>query len=98
MISSNWKALNDRNFIEAPCFKIVTCDPEDDTVENMSSLHVGIGIKYAKHNYDEAMWKTFYDALCLLFECEDMLFGRLKEYEAENLRQDISKKGAIIIA
>ena len=97
MISSNWKALNDRNFIEAPCFKIVTCDPEDDTVENMSSLHVGTGIKYAKHNYDEAMWKTFYDALCLLFECEDMLFGRLKEYEAENLRQDISKKGAIII-
>lgn len=25
-ISFNWRALNDRNFIEAKCYKIVTCD------------------------------------------------------------------------
>ena len=92
MISSNWKALNDRNFIEAPCFKIVTCDPDDDTVENFSSLHVGIGIKYAKYNYDEPHWKTFYDALCLLFECEDILCEKMKVHEMENLRQEILKK------
>lgn len=48
LISFNWRALNDRNFIEAPCFKIVTCDPLDDVVDNMSSLHVGIAMKYAK--------------------------------------------------
>ncbi len=47
MISFNWKAINDRNFIEAPCFKIVTCDPLDDVVDNMSSLHVGIAMKFA---------------------------------------------------
>jgi pimeloyl-ACP methyl ester carboxylesterase len=49
LISFNWRALNDRNFIEAKCFKILTCDPLDDVVENFSSLSVGIAIKYAKH-------------------------------------------------
>jgi len=48
LISFNWKALNDRNYIEAPCFKIATCDPQDDVVDNLSSLPVGVATKYAK--------------------------------------------------
>ncbi len=51
LISFNWLALNDRNFIEAKCFKIVTCDPLDDVVDNLSSLPVGVANKYAKNTY-----------------------------------------------
>lgn len=90
-------ALNDRNFIEAPCFKIVTCDPEDDTVDNMSSLPVGIAIKYAKHGYSEGQWAQFYEALCLAFECEDVLRGRLKESEEAHIAEEVRKIGKVQI-
>ena len=43
-ISCNWKALNDKNFAEAPCYKILTCDPNDDVVDNYSSLAVGVAL------------------------------------------------------
>jgi pimeloyl-ACP methyl ester carboxylesterase len=86
LISFNWKALNDRNFIEAKCYKVLTCDPLDDVVDNMSSLHVGIAIKYAKNQYTEAPWVSFYQSLCLLYEMEDLLNIKLKDYEKEHLR------------
>ena len=41
-VSFNWKALNDRNFIEAKCYKILTCDSNDDVVDNYSALSVGV--------------------------------------------------------
>lgn len=52
----------------------------------MSSLHVGIAMKYAKNQYTEANWLNFYTSLSLLFEMEDLLNTKLKEYEKENLR------------
>lgn len=55
-ISFNWRALNDRNFIEAKCFKILTCDSQDDVVENYSSLPVGIAQKYAANQFTEKKW------------------------------------------
>ncbi len=42
LISYSWKALNDSNFANAPCYKILTCDPNDDVVENFSSLACGV--------------------------------------------------------
>ena len=52
IVSFNWKALNDQNFIEAKCMKILTCDPDDDVVDNFSSLPAGIAKKLALHSYD----------------------------------------------
>ena len=42
MISYSWKALNDINFSNAPCYKILTCDPQDDVVDNYCSLATGV--------------------------------------------------------
>ena len=42
ILSCNWKALNDVNFSRAQCYKIVTCDPKDDVVDNFSNLAVGV--------------------------------------------------------
>lgn len=66
LISFNWKALNDRNFIETKCFKITTCDPLDDVVENFSSLNVGVAVKYAKASYSERKYVDLFDHLWLL--------------------------------
>ncbi len=63
MISFNWLALNDRNFIEAPCFKIVTTDPLDDVVDNMASLPIGVAEKYAKNQYQEEHWHRMFESL-----------------------------------
>ena len=89
MISFNWKALNDRNFIEAKCFKITTCDPQDDVVENFSSLNVGVAIKYAANSFKERKYSDLFNHLWLLYELEEKLFSKMKEYEKENLYQRI---------
>ena len=40
--------MNDSNFIEAKTpIKILTCDPNDDVVDNYSSLAVGVASKLA---------------------------------------------------
>jgi hypothetical protein len=41
IISCNWKTDNSFNFYNAPCFKILTCDPNDDVIDNFASLSVG---------------------------------------------------------
>jgi pimeloyl-ACP methyl ester carboxylesterase len=91
LISFNWRALNDRNFIEAKCYKIVTCDPQDDVVENMSSLNVGIAMKYAVNQYREDKWRKFFDNLWLLYQLEDVLFGKLKEVEKDDLPNKVNR-------
>lgn len=90
LISFNWRALNDRNFIEAKCYKIVTCDPLDDVVENMSSLSVGIAMKYAVNQYTEDKWKKMYENLWLLYQLEDILYSKLKDSEKEDLPNKIN--------
>lgn len=45
ILSCNWKNFNDVNFSKAKCFKIVTCDPKDDVVDNFSNIAVGVAKK-----------------------------------------------------
>lgn len=44
IVSGHWKTLNDINFAKAKCFKITTCDPKDDVVDNYSALNVGVAL------------------------------------------------------
>jgi len=42
-VSFGWKSQNDSNFINAKkCFKIATCDPLDEVIDNFSALPTGI--------------------------------------------------------
>jgi len=44
---------NAANFASANnCFKIITCDPLDDTVGHFESTVVGVACAIARHNYD----------------------------------------------
>ena len=97
LISFNWRTMNDRNFIEAKCFKVLTCDPNDDVVDNFSSLHVGVAKKYAVNTYTEARWFNFFECLCLLYELEDKLNEKYNLCEFDNLLV-IEKKDLAAVA
>ena len=43
-----WRAPNDKNFLGAPCYKLMTCDPEDDIIDYYSSLMCGVAVRLAE--------------------------------------------------
>jgi pimeloyl-ACP methyl ester carboxylesterase len=90
LFSFNWRALNDLNFIEASCYKIVTCDPLDEVVENFSALSVGVAMKYAVNQFTEPKWTQFYGNLWLLHQLEDMLYMQLMDEDRANLEERLS--------
>lgn len=60
IISYNWKALNDFNFAKSQAFKILTCDPNDDVVDNLSSLPVGVATQISRFDYNKLKWNRFF--------------------------------------
>ena len=70
-VSFGWKSQNDSNFINAKkCFKIATCDPIDEVIDNFSALPTGIAYKLSGHTYSTKKWKVFFDALSFIYEVE----------------------------
>lgn len=51
ILSMHWKTLNNINFHNATCFKILTIDPKDDVIDNFTSLGVGVSRLAAKNKY-----------------------------------------------
>lgn len=77
-VSLNWKAKNDTNYVQAvQCFKIATCDPLDDVVDNYSALPIGVAQKIAKSTFSEPRWQAFYQALKLVYDLESHFFTML---------------------
>ena len=52
-LSCCWRTKNDSNFIDVSpdCFKIITCDPMDDTVDVFGNLSTGVASKLAEIDY-----------------------------------------------
>ncbi len=84
-ISFNWKALNDQNFSEAKCYKIVTSDPNDDVIDNYANLATGVAIKQAQHTYETKKWNLFFESLCMIYDIEQNLFNKLSEGDQTEL-------------
>lgn len=55
----------------------------------MSSLCVGIAMKYAVNQYTEQKWKKLYENLWLLYQLEDVLYQKLKDLEKDDLKNRI---------
>ena len=83
-ISNHWKAINDQNFIDAKCFKVLTCDPLDDVVDNFSSLAAGVASKLSVHAYESPKWRKFFDCLCLVYDIEDHFYSKMSEKDRLN--------------
>jgi pimeloyl-ACP methyl ester carboxylesterase len=51
-VSFNWRAKNDKNYMDAiNCFKITTCDPRDEVIDTFSALPTGVAEKVARFSY-----------------------------------------------
>ena len=52
-LSCCWRTRNDRNYVDVSddCFKIITCDPLDDTVDVFGNVATGVASKLAKIDY-----------------------------------------------
>lgn len=101
-ISCKWRAQNPANFLENPdCFKIITCDPFDDTVMQFSNLATGVGAQLASTDYTTSEFKEFYQTLMHVFNYETQLYNQLgssdaKDRHTENLLDSLQKVAASI--
>lgn len=82
-VSFRWKALNDVNFHNAKCIKILSNDPCDEIVDLQSSLCVGVAAQHAKNKYDSDEWKQFYKSLIFVFDQEQKLYDQLDKDDLE---------------
>jgi hypothetical protein len=66
-------------------FKIVTCDPMDDVVDNFSVLSTGVARHTASKVYEGNLtrWSKLYEALCLVYKLEERFYDHLKEDNIE---------------
>ena len=50
--TNNWQVSNIKNFLKAEStYKIISCDPTDDTIDLFASIPVGISTVLAKNKY-----------------------------------------------
>jgi len=52
LFTCTWKTYNAINYVDAnKSYKIITCDPLDDTVDQFSNIISGVSARLAKNNY-----------------------------------------------
>jgi len=82
-VSCYWRTQNDYNFSRAKCFKILTCDPKDDVVDNMASVAVLTAKQLALRKYSENKWKQLHEALKFVFDIEGALYEKMPNKNEE---------------
>ncbi len=88
--SYGWQCSNAVNFVSAnDCFKIITCDPVDDTVGHFESTVAGVANSLAKHNYDTADFKLFYESLLYLMELEEQKYSTTCQLNSEDFETQL---------
>lgn len=57
------------------CFKIITCDPLDDTVDQYSNIVSGVADVLSKTDYSQRKYEMFYDSILYLYNFERNLYS-----------------------
>jgi pimeloyl-ACP methyl ester carboxylesterase len=85
-LTCTWKCFNAHNFVNASnCYKIISCDPLDDTVCQYSNIVSGVSAICAKESYTTREFQTFYQSLLYLFDYERTLYLKLDQNAIDNL-------------
>lgn len=85
-----WRTLNADNYVKAnQCFKIIACDPLDDTVEQFASLAVGVADQLSKQDYSQKNYLAFYNSLIKIYKYERELYDKLDWEERQMLPERI---------
>jgi len=72
-----WICQNSQNFLKADCFKIISCDPNDDLIDANVSIMAGASMGNARINYDTPEYRLFLESLTYLLRLENKTFKSL---------------------
>lgn len=72
--SNGWICQNSQNFLNANCFKIISCDPNDDLIDIFVSIMAGASSGNAKINYNATDFELFFESLLFLLALENKAF------------------------
>lgn len=75
LATDNCTCYNTSNFLANDCYKIVTCDPTDDTVDLFASIPVGVSQQLAENDYSHSDWRLLHESLMFIFNFERVLFN-----------------------
>lgn len=60
-LTRGWKCLNAVNYVKADqCYKIITCDPLDDTVGQFESTMAGVAKVMSRQKYNQTEYEQFF--------------------------------------
>ena len=80
ILSWKWRTRNHSNFVSTTnCYKIITCDPLDDTVDNYGNIAVGVSSQLASVDYYTKQYRQFYKTLLYVFSFESKIYDELSE-------------------
>lgn len=90
VFTCTWKTYNAINYVDAKnCYKIITCDPLDDTVDQFSNIISGVAARLAKTDYSTREYEKFYDSIRYLYNFERTLYNKLTPRERDNLHNKL---------
>lgn len=92
LLSWKWRTRNHSNFVTTTnCYKIITCDPLDDTVDQFGNLATGVASQLAQEDYETKQYRQFYKTMLYVFSYENSLHENLTEAEQEALPLEVTK-------
>lgn len=91
LVTFCWETINDQNFLNAKCFKISTCDPLDDVIDQYACITARVAhLAYKKHRKSEFLTtpklKVFFHLLCSIFTLETALSERMYQFRLHTSR------------
>jgi pimeloyl-ACP methyl ester carboxylesterase len=96
MLTQGWCINNAKNFYEAKCFKMLTQDPKDDTIDQFSALNAQVASFACEEEIGETRYSSLkieksYNAFRMLFMVENKLFILLK-HQSKHIKKNQKAK------
>ena len=90
LFTCTWRCHNATNFVMADqCYKIITCDPLDDTVDQFSNIVTGVAEVLSKTDYSLKKYEKFYDSILYLYNFERSIYDKLDQEGRQNLHDKL---------
>ena len=91
--AKGWHCKNAPNFCKSTAYKIIVCDPLDDTVPHFESTMSGVARHLTQNNelLDSDENKKFFESLCYLAELEEELYRKAESADLEVLKAEALK-------
>ena len=88
--ASGWHCDIAPNFCRSPAYKVVVCDPLDDTVPHFESTMSGVARHLTQsQDYASEENKRFFETLCYMAALEEDLFIQSEVKEEEGFKKDV---------